>query len=66
MAHHWFFLTVVGFLVAGIVFVTLWWGYGLLLRSGASPRKQLLRRRIISLWRRERKAEYELVDRLEA
>jgi len=53
MAQHWMFLTTIGFLVAGIVFLGLWLAYGRLLRS---------KRHGGSFWSRN-KDQYELVER---
>jgi hypothetical protein len=50
MSRHWIFLTAMGFFVASLVFLCLWWAYGRLLLSG-SPKAQSFRRRI-PFWRR--------------
>ncbi|KAJ5972778.1 uncharacterized protein N7479_002696 [Penicillium vulpinum] len=38
MGQHWFFLTVCGFLLAGVVGVCLWWSYGRVMLLGAKYR----------------------------
>jgi mannosyltransferase OCH1-like enzyme len=76
MSRHWMLLTAAGFLVAGLVFTSLWWVYGRMLLSG-SPKGQQFRRRL-PFWRRfsakkddDATSQYELLrrydeDRLEA
>jgi hypothetical protein len=38
MGQHWVFLTMCGFLVAGIVGICLWWSYGRIMLLGAQYR----------------------------
>lgn len=45
MSRHWLLLTILGFVVAGIVFLVLWWAYGRLMLTG-SPKGQSLRRKL--------------------
>jgi hypothetical protein len=49
MAQHWIFLTVLGFILAGIFFFGVWWLYGRVIAG--NHRGQGLRRRIW-FWRR--------------
>jgi hypothetical protein len=61
MGQHWLFLTVLGFSVAGVVFLALWWAYGRLILSGG-PKGQSLRRKL-PFFRRSSKSDYELLAR---
>lgn len=74
MSRHWIFLTFLGFLLAGLLFTSLYWVYGRILVPG-SPKSQRIRR--LPFWRRfsskknDDSASYELLrhydeDRLEA
>ncbi|KAI9832516.1 MAG: hypothetical protein M1819_004305 [Sarea resinae] len=63
--RHWFFLTVCGFAIAGVVGTTLWWIVGrVFLVGGAKGYVRGPWRRPI-LWRRVSQKEYELGDRHE-
>jgi len=72
MGSHWFFLTVMGFLIAGVVGFCLWWLYGRMLtvasrkRQPSSPRLRFSLPTIPLRWRGGvNKQRYELVDRHE-
>ena len=65
MGDHWLMLTALGFLAAGIVGLCLWWIWGMI--TGIGQRRGR-KRKGGSPWRlrwRQRKGEYELVDRHE-
>lgn len=63
MGKHWFFLTVSGFIVAGVVGSCLWWVWTTYLMG--SSRTSSGRRRPFSFWRRtSAKERYQLLDRM--
>ncbi|KAF2457265.1 nucleotide-diphospho-sugar transferase [Lineolata rhizophorae] len=66
MGQHWIFLTVLGFVLGGIVFAVFWRCYRAVTVAGNSkfPAK-LARRRFFTFWRRGAASskDYELVDR---
>jgi mannosyltransferase OCH1-like enzyme len=63
MGKHWFFLTVSGFLIAGVVGGALWWLWSMwVMETGKTSRG---RTKGFSFWRRlSSKDRYELVDRM--
>jgi inositol phosphorylceramide mannosyltransferase catalytic subunit len=71
MARHWLFLTVLGFMIAGVVFSTMWWLYGRLFMSQGPRGHQSFKRRFFGRkFDSAKDAAYELLnrgeDRLEA
>jgi mannosyltransferase OCH1-like enzyme len=63
MGKHWFFLTISGFLIAGVVGGALWWLWSMwVMETGKSSHGRSKR---LSFWRRfSNKDRYELVDRM--
>jgi hypothetical protein len=53
MAQHWVLLTIMGFICAGLAFVSLWYLYGRFVsRSGSAKGPALRRRMPLWFWRR--------------
>lgn len=72
MGGHWMLLTALGFMLAGVVGICLWWVYGRILLLGAHHKGQstssVVSRMRIPLWRRvsaKNNVKYELVERRE-
>ncbi|KAL9112730.1 MAG: hypothetical protein Q9227_003033 [Pyrenula ochraceoflavens] len=66
MGGHWMLLTAVGFMLAGVVGLCLWWVYGRILLLSAHRYQSGSKRLRIPLWRRQSaksKVSYELVQR---
>ncbi|KAI9697953.1 MAG: hypothetical protein M1836_004306 [Candelina mexicana] len=63
MGRHWMLITALGFLIAGIVGICLWWVYGRMMLLG-TPKGQSKARRL-PFWRRPSQKDYELVERHE-
>ncbi len=63
MGRHWMLITALGFLIAGIVGICLWWVYGRMMLLG-TPKGQPKTRRL-PFWRRPSQKDYELVERHE-
>lgn len=63
MAHHWMFLTVIGFTLGFAVLFFIWWFCGRVVLSGTIKGRNVNSR--IPYWRRVSQKDYELVDRHE-
>ncbi|KAI9811001.1 MAG: hypothetical protein M1827_005733 [Pycnora praestabilis] len=64
LGRHWVIITGVGFFMAGVVGLCLWWIYGRIMVLGG-PKGQSRGRKSPPLWRRVSQKDYELTERRE-